>query len=129
MPSGPELGVVLWATDLAGLTRFLVEVAGLRVEQSFPGYAELRAGDATVAIHSDDDAYKGHPWHAALGRDGAARGIGAELRLGVTDAEQAYRTALKLGAVAVMQPAEVDGAMECQVMGPDGFLFSLWSRE
>ena len=123
----PELSVVLWATDLAGLIRFLGEAGGLAVEQSFPGYAELRAANARIVLHADDDAYRGHPWYDAIRKEGVARGIGAELRLRVPDASAAYARALRLGALAIQAPAQVDGAEECSVMGPDGFLFSFWS--
>ena len=91
-----------------------------------PGFAELEAGGGRIVLHADDDAYRGHPWFDALRKEGAARGIGAEMRLRVANVDEAYRIAVKLGALAVQQPADVGDAYECQVMATDGFLISLW---
>ena len=120
------LGLVLWTTDIAGLSALLEQVAGLDVLQRHPGYAELQAGTSRIVLHADDDAFRGHPWFDALGRDGAARGIGAEIRLAVPNVDEAYQRAIRLGARAVQQPSDVGDAYECVVMVTDGFLLSLW---
>lgn len=125
MPQRAPFGVTLWATDVFALADFLSVVAGLPIEQRHPGFALLRAGDVAVQLH-DDESYRGHPWFDALGREGMARGIGAELRFQVASAETAYRTALNRGAQSIAAPYEYEGALECQVMGPDGYVLSLW---
>ena len=121
-----ELGLVIWTTDIPALSLLLEEAAGLQVLQRHPGFAELQAGGGRIVLHADDDAYRGHPWFDALRKEGAARGIGAEVRLRVADVDEAYRRAVKLGALAVQQPADVGDAYECQVMATDGFLLSFW---
>ena len=120
-----SLGVTLWATDVFALADFLQAVAGLALEQRHPGFASLKAGSSTVQVH-DDESYRGHPWFNALSREGVARGIGAELRFQVASVETAYREALKRGAQAIAQPYEFEGTLECSVLGPDGYVLSLW---
>ena len=120
-----EFGVALWATDVFGTATFLERVAGVTVEERHPGYARLRAGAAVITVH-DDESYRGHPWYEALRREGAARGIGAELRFQVASAAEAFAEALKLGAQSIAAPYEYEGTLECQVMAPDGYLCSLW---
>lgn len=119
------LELVLWSTDIDGLVRFLSEVGRLTVVARHPGFAELDAGGATVVVH-DDEALRGHPWFDALRKEGVVRGIGAEVRLRVSDPDEAYRAALRLGGLAIMPPYDLDGGRECQVMGPDGYLFTFW---
>lgn len=118
--------LILWSTDIAGLSRFLVEVAGMELEELHPGYAALSADGFGVMVHGDE-SYRGHPWYDALQKEGMARGIGAELRVEVDDVRDAYRRALKFGALSLYAPFYDDGYMECQVMAPDGYLVSLWS--
>lgn len=126
MGVGPGLGLVLWATDIPALAGFLQQAAGLSLEGLHPGFATLRAGSARIILHADDEAARTHPWYQALRREGVARGIGAEIRFQVADVHAAFREAQRLGALAIFAPAEIDGALECQVMGPDSYLFSFW---
>ncbi|MEO6397189.1 MAG: hypothetical protein ABIP13_01860 [Tepidiformaceae bacterium] len=121
----PGFGLVLWATDVFALADFLEGVAGVPVHGRHPGFAELRAGDVSIVIHADE-AYRGHPWFNAVTREGVARGIGTEMRFQISDVESAYREALKRGAQGIAAPYDVDGGSECTVMGPDGYLFSLY---
>jgi len=125
MREGPDLGIVLWATDVPALAQFLSEVAGLPITEQHPGLAALAAGPVQLQIHADE-AYRGHPWYDALQKEGAARGIGAELRFRVGDVNGAYRRALVLGGVAVHAPFEGDSGTECHLLAPDGYLVSLW---
>lgn len=118
-------GITLWATDVFGMADFLARVAGLETEERHPGYARLRAGEAVVTLH-DDESYRGHPWYDAIRREGVARGIGAELRFRVVSASEAFSLALNLGAQSIAPPFEYEGTLECQVLGPDGYVFSLW---
>ncbi len=125
MAGNLSFGVTLWATDVFVLADFLAAVAGLVVEQRHPGYALLSGCGATIQVH-DDESYRGHPWHDALRREGVARGIGAELRFEVASTDAAYSEALRRGALAIAPPFEYEGTLECSVMGPDGYVFSLW---
>lgn len=125
MGTPSPLSVVLWTTDIEALTGFLERVAGFVVRARHPGFAALTLGDAEVLVH-DDEAYRGHPWYDALRREGAARGIGAELRFRVTDVDAAFREALAAGGIAVQPPYDSGAEYECQVMGPDGYLVTLW---
>ena len=125
MSAESHFGVTLWATDVFRMADFLVKVAELDLLQRHPGFASLRAGGALVTVH-DDESYRGHPWYNALSREGVARGIGAELRFRVEDASRSYSEALKLGAQSIAAPFEYEGTLECQVLGPDGYVLSLW---
>jgi hypothetical protein len=120
-----QLDLVLWTTDVSGLADFLHAVAGLDVEEQHPGYAVLRAGTSRVSLHADE-AYAGHPWYDALMREGAARGIGAEVRLRVPDVERAYSAAVRRNARVLAAPYDSGVATECSIMAPDGFIISLW---
>lgn len=120
-----QLDLVLWTTDVFGLADFLQAVAGIEVEERHPGYAVLRAGASRISLHADE-AYRGHPWYDALMREGAARGIGAEVRLRVPDVERAYSAAVRRNARIVAPPYDSGDGTECSVMAPDGFIISLW---
>ena len=119
------IDIVLWATDIPALARFLEAAAGMAIEAQHPGYATLSLGASHVTLHADE-AHRTHPWFNALSREGVARGIGAELRLPVASVNDSYRKALAQGALSIFAPSEVEGVIECQVMGPDGYLFSLY---
>jgi catechol 2,3-dioxygenase-like lactoylglutathione lyase family enzyme len=125
MTDESHLGLVLWTTDILALSHFLETVAGMTVEARHPGFASLRLGGTVVGLHADE-AYRGHPWYEAIAREGVARGIGAEIRVRVADVEAAYRAALNLGGLAIEAPCDIDDLRECQVMGPDGYVLSLW---
>jgi catechol 2,3-dioxygenase-like lactoylglutathione lyase family enzyme len=127
MASEAVLGVVLWTTDIAALSRFLEQAAGMTVDERHPGFAALSREGSSVILH-DDEAARAHPWYKALHHEGVARGIGAELHMRVEDVERAYRTAINLGGLAIQVPTPVEGGEECQVMGPDGYVFAFWRR-
>ena len=127
MEAEAPLGLILWTTDIEGLADFLVRAAGMRLDERHPGYAALSAGPSRLYLHADE-AYRGHPWYEALAKHGAARGIGAEIRLQVPDVDYAYTAATRIGGIPVQAPCNQQfGVRECQVLGPDGFLVSLWS--
>lgn len=125
MSDPSSFGLVLWATDVFSLANFLERVTGAEAGARHPGFAELRAGPISIVIHADE-AYRGHPWFNAVSREGVARGIGAEMRFSVPDVNSAYHEALKLGGQGIALPYAADGGTECTVMGPDGYLFSLY---
>ena len=122
-----SLGLALWATDVGALVEFLTYVGGLQEVARHPGFASLRAGSAEVFVYADE-AHAGHPWFDALSKEGSARGIGADVRLQVADAADAHVRALMAGAVSVTPPYEDGGQRLCQVMGPDGYLFTFWQH-
>ena len=123
--SSSGFGLVLWATDVFSLADFLDRVVGAKVAERHPGFAQLDVGPVSIVIHADE-AYRGHPWFNAVTREGVARGIGTEMRFFVSDVDSAYREALKLGAQGIAPPYGIDAGTECTVMGPDGYLFSLY---
>ena len=125
MVTNGRFGITLWSTDVYQLADFLIAVAGLVPQQRHPGFASLLAGDVVVTIH-DDESYRGHPWFEALSREGVARGIGAELRFQVESTAESYSAALRLGGQSIAPPFEFENTLECQVMGPDGYVLSLW---
>jgi len=125
MTDSGQFALVLWTTDILALSGFLASVAGMTIDERHPGFAALRANGSRINLHADE-SMRGHPWYDALHRDGAARGIGAEIRVRVNDVEEQYGTALLIGGQPIEAPCEVDGTIECQVMGPDGFMLTLW---
>jgi hypothetical protein len=127
LPDEAAFGVILWTTDIRALTQFLSVAAGAQVAEQHPGFAVLRVGRSRIELHADE-AYRGHPWYDALVREGAARGIGAELRFRVSDVRAAYSAALAVGGRAITPPYNDDGVVECQVMGPDGYMICLWEE-
>jgi catechol 2,3-dioxygenase-like lactoylglutathione lyase family enzyme len=122
----PFVGLVLWTTDIPALSRFLTQVCGLEVVEEFPGFARLHAWNAVVELHSDDDADRRHPWYQALARDGVARGIGAEVRIRVEDVDASVRAAQELGGLVIRHPSPLAEPYLATVMGPDGYLISVW---
>ncbi len=125
MTDREAFGLTLWATDVGALADFLVRVTGATIAERHPGFAQLRLPGCDIEIHADE-SFRGHPWFEALAREGMARGIGAEMTVRVVNVLAAYRTALQLGAQAIAPPYEFEGRLECQVMGPDGYVFGLW---
>ncbi len=123
---GEAFELVLWSSDVPALVGFLEQVIGARVAEQFPGFADVRVDGFRIQVHADE-AYRGHPWYESLAREGVARGIGCELRFRVEDVFAAYRRALAAGAVPVQPPYELDAALESVLVGPDGYLFTLWA--
>ena len=119
------LGVVLWTEDIGGLAAFLEAAAGATVRARHPGFAALDAGGGEILLHADE-SHPGHPWHGALAGEGVARGIGAEVRVRVDDVDAHHARALALGGVSIRPPYADEGARVCQIMGPDGYFFTLW---
>ncbi|HMO96302.1 MAG TPA: hypothetical protein PKD27_09270 [Tepidiformaceae bacterium] len=125
MTDHQRFGLTLWATDVFALADFLVAVTGAALHERHPGFASLLVGGMPLSIH-DDESYRGHPWFNALAREGVARGIGAELRFQVEDTMKSYREALNRGGQVIAAPFEFEGALECHVMAPDGYVLALW---
>lgn len=123
---GEAFELVLWSSDVPALAEFLERVVGATVTERFPGFADVRVDSFRIQIHADE-AYRGHPWYESLAREGVARGIGCELRFRVADVLAAFRRAVGAGAVPVHPPYELEATVESVVMGPDGYLFTLWA--
>ena len=122
------LSIVLWATDLNGFTAFLTDVVGATLQSRHPGFASLTVGGAEIQLHSDE-SYAGHPWREALANEGAARGIGAEVRVAVDGVDARHQEALAMGYVSIQRPHDDGTGRTCQVMGPDGYFFTLWEPQ
>lgn len=103
----------------------MIELTNARLLEQHPGFARLDVGGSDISLHADE-ADPEHPWYDALVEDGITRGVGAELRMLVDDVLSTHRTAELLGAVTVLAPYDAGLTRECQVMGPDGFLFTFW---
>ncbi len=127
MPQG-ALSIVLWATDLNGFAAFLTEVAGATLETRHPGFAALALEGAQIQLHSDE-SYAGHPWREALANEGAARGIGAEVRVRVDAVDARHRKAIEMGYVTIQRPHDDGTGRTCQIMGPNGYFFTFWEPQ
>ncbi len=123
--SQAPLSVVLWATDLDSFVAFLTDVTGATLRTRHPGFAALALDGAEILLHSDE-SYPGHPWYQALSSEGMARGIGAEVRVRVDSVDARHQRALVLGYVSIQKPHVDEGVLTCQLMGPDGYFFTLW---
>ena len=127
MPQAP-LSVVLWASDLDSFAVFLREVTGATLRTRHPGFAVLALDGAEILLHADE-SYPGHPWYQALSGEGMARGIGAQVRVRVDAVDACHERALALGHVSIQRPHTEEGARACQIMGPDGYFFTLWEPQ
>ena len=122
------LSIVLWASDLNAFAAFLTDVVGATLRTRHPGFAALALDGAEIQLHPDE-SYAGHPWREALANEGAARGIGAEVRIRVDAVDGRHRKALEMGYVSIQQPYDDGTGRTCQIMGPDGYFFTLWEPQ
>ena len=122
------LSIVLWATDLDGFTAFLTEAVGATLEMRHPGFAALAVEGAEIQLHADE-SFAGHPWREALANEGAARGIGAEVRVRVDAVDARHGKAVEMGYVSIQRPHDDGTGRTCQVMGPDGYFVTLWEPQ
>ncbi|MBH77064.1 MAG: hypothetical protein CL897_02380 [Dehalococcoidia bacterium] len=127
MPQG-ALSIVLWATDLHDFATFLTTVVGAKLHTRHPGFVSLTVEGAEIQLHSDE-SFPGHPWREAISSEGSARGIGTEVRIRVDTIEKRHKKAIELGYVSIQQPHEESTGRTCQIMGPDGYFFTLWEPQ
>ena len=122
------LSIVLWATDLNGFATFLTDVVGATLSTRHPGFAALTVDGAEIQLHSDE-SHAGHPWREALANEGAARGIGTEVRVRVGAVDERHQRAVAMGYVSIQRPHDDGTGRTCQIMGPDGYFFTLWEPQ
>lgn len=120
-----QFGIVLWTTDITALASFFVNAAGAQLVAQHPGFARVQLGDISIGLQADEAA-PGHPWFDALVSEGITRGLGVEMRLPSDDVVASHAMAEAAGAVTVLDPFDAGETRECQVMGPDGYLFTFW---
>ncbi len=93
--------------------------------EQHPGFARVQVGENSISLQGDEAA-PGHPWFDALVSEGITRGVGIEMRLPSADVVASHAMAAAAGGVTVMDPYDAGDTRECQVMGPDGYLFTFW---
>ena len=65
----------------------------------------------------------------ALANEGAARGIGTEVRVRVGAVDERHQRAVAMGYVSIQRPHDDGTGRTCQIMGPDGYFFTLWEPQ
>ncbi len=116
----PPLSLNLLVADTAGSAAFYRDVLGAEVHYQDVDFAAVRVGPAEVMLHADH-THDEHPWHGALVA-GAARGIGAQVRLLGIDPDEVERRARAAGATVVLPAtSKGHGWREVLVRDPDGY--------
>ncbi|MQA82128.1 MAG: glyoxalase [Streptosporangiales bacterium] len=109
--------------DATAALGWLGTAFGFEITMSAPddkggvAHAELRVGDASIIVFSDDDGCERPP------RRGFTIGFGAYLCLAEqTDVDQIHARAVAAGAVSVWQPESTEwGNYRCRVVDPEGY--------
>ena len=123
----PALTVNLLVHDVTRSVRFYREVLDAEVRHADLDFAALRIGAHDLMLHADH-TYDRHPWSPELA-GGRRRGLGAELRLLVADADAIERRARAAGALVL--GAAIDkphGWRETWLQDPDGYLWAVGHR-
>lgn len=116
----PPLSLNLIVADTERSAAFYRDVFDAEVHYRDIDFAAVRVGPAEVMLHADH-THDTHPWHAQL-KAGAARGIGAQVRLLGIDPDEVERRARAFGAVvAVPAQDKGHGWREVAVRDPDGY--------
>jgi uncharacterized glyoxalase superfamily protein PhnB len=120
----PPLSLNLLVVDTERSCAFYRDVFEAEIHYRDIDFAALRVGAAEVMLHADH-THDSHPWYAGL-RAGAARGIGAQIRVLGIDPDETERRALAHGAiVAVPTVDKGHGWREVCVRDPDGYEWSV----
>ena len=98
----PPLSLNLIVTDTARSVAFYQQVLSAEVHYYDIDFAAMRVGAAEVMLHADH-THEDHPWHETLAA-GAARGVGAQIRLLGIDPDEVERRAREYGAVIARPP-------------------------
>ncbi|MHB8376227.1 MAG: VOC family protein [Dehalococcoidia bacterium] len=116
----PPLSLNLVVTDTARSATFYRDVFDAEVHYVDIDFAALRVGPAEVMLHADH-THDEHPWYPQLVA-GAARGIGAQIRVLGIDPDETERRARAAGAfVARGAQDKGHGWRETLVRDPDGY--------
>lgn len=116
----PPLSLNLIVADTERSAAFYRDVFEAEVHYRDVDFAALRVGPAEVMLHADH-THDTHPWSAQLVA-GAARGIGAQVRVLGIDPDEVERRAREAGAtVAVPTADKGHGWREVLVRDPDGY--------
>jgi catechol 2,3-dioxygenase-like lactoylglutathione lyase family enzyme len=116
----PPLSLNLVVSDIERALRFYREVLNAHVHYSDVDFAAIQVGGASVMLHADH-THADHPWHDALAA-GAARGLGAQVRLLGIDPDEVEGRARALGAeIARATESKGHGWREVLVRDPDGY--------
>ena len=118
------LSVNLIVRDVARSVPFYTDVLGLRALHSDADFAALEGEGVRLQLHADH-AYERMPWADRL-RDGAKRGLGAEIRILGIDPDDAERRARASG-YSVLVPVRdwPHGWRDCVLEDPDGYTFAV----
>ncbi len=116
----PPLSLNLIVSDIERSVEFYQQVLRATVHYCDIDFAALRIGPAEVMLHADH-THTDHPWHAAF-TSGAARGIGAQLRLLGLDPDDIEQRARAVGATVIAgATSKGHGWRETLVRDPDGY--------
>lgn len=116
----PALSLNLLVTDVERSALFYRDVFEAEVHYYDVDFGAVRVGPAEVMLHADH-THDEHPWHDQLSA-GAARGIGAQIRLLGIDPDELEDRARKAGA-HIVSPAtdKGHGWREILIRDPDGY--------
>jgi catechol 2,3-dioxygenase-like lactoylglutathione lyase family enzyme len=120
----PPLSLNLLVIDTERSCAFYRDVFAAEVHYRDVDFAAMRVGPAEVMLHADH-THDTHPWYAEL-RGGAARGVGAQIRLLGIDPDETERRARTHGAVVAVPAVDKGhGWREVCVRDPDGYEWSV----
>jgi uncharacterized glyoxalase superfamily protein PhnB len=116
----PSLSLNLLVRDTERAVQFYQKTFSAEVHYYDVDFAALRVGPAEVMLHADH-THDNHPWHAQL-QSGAARGLGAQIRLLGLDPDVIEQRARAAGAEIVTETTDKGhGWREVLVRDPDGY--------
>jgi catechol 2,3-dioxygenase-like lactoylglutathione lyase family enzyme len=120
----PRFTVNLVVADIARSVAFYADVLSATVLYSDPDFAALRLAGLEFMLHADH-AYDQHPWYARL-VSGAARGLGAELRLLGLNPDETEARAREKSAVVLRPTTDKEhGWREVILEDPDGYAWAV----
>lgn len=116
----PAFSLNLLVTDVERSIRFYQDVLEAEVHYYDIDFAAVRVGAAEVMLHADH-THDNHMWYADLS-SGAARGLGAQIRLLGIDPDGVQERAKQAGAQIVSVAEDKGhGWRETLIRDPDGY--------